>query len=159
MGQWSVPITWGWCISGSPTATSSTPRWELSKPTSGLEDCATFTPNNYCLLPKLTHVPRVKDLPMLQDLLDQHGWTDHVAGLMPDSAWCTVCMTKVEFTLYHDLAPPMIGPTGQPTRQTPSLPRCFERPICDPAIHKHCFCIFRCLVQRAGLDEAHTLQI
>ena len=51
-----------------------------------------------------------------------------------------------------------MGPTGQPTRQTASLVRCFEWPICDPPIHKHCLCIFHCLVQYAGLDGACTLE-
>ena len=38
-------------------------------------------------------------------------WTDHAAGLMPDSAWHVLCITDVEFYVDHNMAAPIQGPT------------------------------------------------
>ena len=43
--------------------------------------------------------------------MDGQSWTDHAAGLMPDSIWRAVCVINVEYYLYHNLAAPTQGPT------------------------------------------------
>ena len=53
----------------------------------------------------------IKDLGLLQGLLDGWSWTDHAAGLMPDSAWRIICVTNVDYYVYHNLATPIQGPT------------------------------------------------
>ena len=59
--------------------------------------------NNYCLLTVPASVESVEDLRALQDFVDGRSWTNHVGGLMPDSAWRVVWVCKVQFVLYHDL--------------------------------------------------------
>ena len=67
--------------------------------------------NNYRLLVSPATVERIEDLGSLQGLVDGRSWTDHAAGLMPDSAWRVVCVTNMEYYVYHDLAAPIQGPT------------------------------------------------
>ena len=67
--------------------------------------------NNYRLLVSTVTVEQTEDLGSLQDLVDGQSWTDHAAGLMPDSAWRVVCVTNVEYYVYHNLAGPIQGPT------------------------------------------------
>ena len=66
--------------------------------------------NNYRLLVSPATVKQIEDLRSLQDLVDVQR-TDHAAGLMPDSAWRVVCVTNVEYYVYHNLAAPIQGPT------------------------------------------------
>ena len=66
--------------------------------------------NNYRLLVSPVTVERIKDLGSLQGLVDGQSWTDHVACLMPHSAWHVVCVTNVEYYVYHELAAPIQDP-------------------------------------------------
>ena len=68
--------------------------------------------NNYRLLVSPATVERLEDLRSLQGLVDGRSWMDHVASLMPDSAWCVVCVTNVEYYVYHNLAAPIQGWSG-----------------------------------------------
>ena len=67
--------------------------------------------NNYRLLVSPVTVEQMGDLGSLQGLVDGRSWTHHAAGRMPDSAWHVVCITNVEYYVYHDLAAPIQGPT------------------------------------------------
>ena len=58
--------------------------------------------NNNRLLTSPTHIGGLEVLRAHRDLVDAHGWTDHVASLMPDLAWWAVCITNVEIALHHD---------------------------------------------------------
>ena len=57
--------------------------------------------NNYQLLTLPAHITGHEDLRAVQDMADGHGWTKHVASLMPDLAWRVVCFTNAEFALYQ----------------------------------------------------------
>ena len=65
--------------------------------------------NKFRLLVSQAVVERLEDLGSLQGLVDGQTWTDHVASLMPDSAWRVVCVTNVEYHVYHNLAAPIQG--------------------------------------------------
>ena len=67
--------------------------------------------NNYRLLVSPATVEQIEDLGSLQDLVDGQSRTDHAVSLMPDSAWHVVCVTNVEFYVYHNMAAPIQGPT------------------------------------------------
>ena len=67
--------------------------------------------NNYRLLVSPATVERIEDLGSLQELVDGQSWMDHAAGLMPDSAWHVVCVTNVEYYVYHNMAALIQGPT------------------------------------------------
>ena len=66
--------------------------------------------NNYRLLVSPVTVERLEDLGSLQGLVDGRSWTDHGASLMQDSAWRVVCVTNVEYYVYHNQAAPIQGP-------------------------------------------------
>ena len=67
-------------------------------------------PTTIGLLTSPAHIQGLEDQRAIKDLVDAHGWTDHVARLMPDSAWRVVCVTNVVFAMYHDLAAPIQDP-------------------------------------------------
>ena len=65
--------------------------------------------NNYRLLVSPVTVEWLEDIGSLQGLVDRQRWTDHVTSHMPDSARHVVCVTNVEYYVYHNLAAPIQG--------------------------------------------------
>ena len=135
--------------------------------------------NNYRLLVSLVTVERIKDLGSLQGLVDGWSWTDHAASLLPDSAWWIVCITNVEYYVYHNLAAPIQGPTdlsdndesndddvagpdgdedANPVRRTrglalPELCGWSRARLSTPGYKHRLCCMFKCL---AWLDKHRT---
>ena len=99
--------------------------------------------NNYRLLPEPAIVQSVEDLRALQNFADDRSWTDHVGGLMPDSAWRVVWVCNVQFVLYHDLGAYIRGPERQ--RRLRGLSR--DHQDHQQTDFRQRLCVFHCLAE------------
>ena len=114
--------------------------------------------------------------------MDGRSWTDHAASLMPDSTWCVVCVTKVEYYVYHNLAAPIQSPTdlsdddesdnddvARPDRDEDANP---NRRMCGLALPELCgwsrarlsipdyknrLCVFKCMAWLDGHRSSNAL--
>ena len=136
--------------------------------------------NNYRLLVSLVTMEQIEDLESLQGPVDGRSWTDHAASLMPDSAWRVVCITNVEYYVYHNLAAPIQGPTdlsndddesddddvALPSRDENANPIGQMQGLAEPKRYwgkmfspdyKNRLCVFKCLAWLDGRWTANGL--